>query len=200
MPWVTTCLPACCLLACHSAVMPLAHALCILCGDCESQKTTSIYLFTLSSGPVDEGMCSRWWQFGEIISAMALSVPLLCSGEMLLNTEHRGHPGGTVKCEHWLLSNSAHLLWISLQIGWYLCVDWDLILGCSSGWEGLKCRFASIGFSLQLEMENLMFLGSIHLGCRQTFPGAEHKWHWNHVWHHLCCDSLVHFIVRELVC
>lgn len=36
-----------------------------------------------------------------------------------------------------------------------------------------------MGSSLQLELENLTFSGSIFLGCRQTFPGPEHEWHWN---------------------
>lgn len=108
---------------------------------------------------------------GDTFEHRALREPWWCSNTWLL------------PCEHWLLSNSAHLSWI----GWQQRVGWGLILGCSSGWQrlqGLKCRFARMGFSLQLEVENLILLGSILWGCRQTFPGPEHKWHWKHVWHH----------------
>lgn len=55
-----------------------------------------------------------------------------------------------------------------------------------------------MGFSLQLEVENLTFSGSILMGCRQTFPGPEHTL--KVCMAPLRCDSLVHFIVRELVC
>lgn len=223
MPWVTRHLPlpACSLLACRSVVVlwPLAHALCILSSGCETQETTSIYPFTLSAGRrlrsaaalLTRACVHNGDSMGGTVDATAISVSYKClcalwrrfwaqSTVRALVVQNRV----AIACEHCLLPNSAHLSWISWKISWQQCVDWGLLLGCSSGWQrlqGLKCRFARMGSSLQLEMENLTFSGSILSGCRKTLPGPEHEWHWKCVWHYcavtvqcilLCMSLSVH--------